>query len=301
MQFILLVNWYRIDWFIWLPVILGLLFLVMVILRIIRWKTRWGSIQISHVQESAIQFEDDEIACYSYAPPANGEQTSLNKPTNNVCLYVAPLSVKVEKSDLWATSIAMLGWTVLALDQRHIQKWLYKSRGDPSIIQRLIIQRKISHIIVFDYAISSILKALGTEPPLQKKHILICRPMVAWRDIRPLTAFFPLTSKWRARFHFDQFLKTIEKTTQIDEGEALLDSISEANKQILLHQNRFALIETKDTWLTQAGREKWAQWKATHLIKQIDLEYKFTRGNWNFYFQETLLAGIFARFLHAEE
>jgi hypothetical protein len=301
MQFIILVNWYRIDWFVWLPVILGILFLVMVILRIIRWKTRWGPIQISHVQESIIEFEGDQITCYSYTLPSNGQPNSSDDLKNKVCLYVPPLGVKAEKSDLWATSIAMLGWTVLALDQRHIQKWLCNSMKDKTILQRLIIQHKISHIVMFDYAINLILQGLSINPPVQGKHILLCRPLVAWRDIRSLNSFFPLSAKWRARFHFEKFLKSSQGTMQNNEAEALLGGVSEENKQLLLKKNRFSLIDTQDTWLTKAGQEKWVQWRATHLNKQIELEYKFSRGNWNFYFQETLLAGILARFLQTEE
>jgi len=301
MQLILLVNWYRIDWFIWLPVILLLLFLVMVILRIIRWKTRWAPVQISHVQETILEFEGDQIALYFYEPPKTSISTSKDSHSIPICLLIPPLGVMVDKSELWSTSIAMLGWRVLTLKPDHIQKWLLSENSNLKTIKKLIDQFQITHIILFDYAITPMLNSWLAEPQIQGKKILLCRPTLNWNDVRSIWSFIPFTSKWRARLRLSRFQKGTIRPATRSTRDMSLENIAQDQIQKFFQNNRFSIIEPRNTWLTKTGQERWIEWKTRFMQNKIDLEYQFTQGNWDFYFQETLLSGVFTRFLSQEE
>jgi hypothetical protein len=286
----LLVEWYRIDWFVWLPVILLVLLVVILVLRIIRRVTRWGPVEISHVQEIVTQFEEDNISTYIKNSPENQnpkENSSVQQSTG--VIFIPSLLQKGEKRDIIVSSLALLHSPIFVLTPSHVRKWLIEEASPEKKLLRLIKEKSIRSIIVFDYAIPPILKSIeimeknGEKLPLVQW--VFIRPTLSWSDILPAWKLFPFTSRWWTRqafIHFQKMNNSQNKGFLAENLKRLTD---------------IAIIHPQKTWLS--GEGQLALHKFEFDVLKLDPKniHEFTLGGWSFYRQETVLLGIINQFL----
>jgi hypothetical protein len=282
----IMLQWYQIDWVIWLPVILLILLGVILLLRILRRLTRWGSVNTTNIKCFVKTFEGGKYAKYilqfdcceeiSSTEPAS-TKNNLSNSSKNV-LIIPPLGVKGEKNYHLAMALAINKWDVLVLSPRLALNWVENKPTSTKLksnLTRYIKSNHISHIILFDYAMCPILNEIQKEiSNLQIDRLICIRPTLNWSHIRPFWHFLPFSERWWAvlklKIHYSKYRK--------------INDLRDCAVK-LLEKEITSVISPNKSWNTDTGI------KIIEKINIADL-YEFQSGGWSFYRQETILFAL---------
>ncbi len=305
----ILFKWIEIDWFKWMPVEIAVLLFLIILIRIIRRLTRWGSIKISHVREGEWDYNGIKYHTYYKSNPLetveNTERKSENSPRYDRILLIPPLMDNIKMGNHLATAITMLGHDVVLLDKNNVQDFCRNQIDGAkfsSNFEKFLIDAHFSTVILFDWSIFPVFKLLGfnENQPINKDLLkiswILIRPTLKWSDIRPIWKIIPFTGIWFSKLRFIIYRKKIYK-----KSSPVFNSI--ANNPIINDKSTISnnapkkihFIQPSQSWLSKDGEKNLINYQKNYLrISKNDVS-QFTQGNWAFFRNETIVLGVILR------
>jgi len=297
----ILFEWTQIDWIKWMPVEIAVLFFLIILIRIIRRLTRWGSIKISHVREGDWEYNGMKYHTYFKSNTLETAEKSDRKDKksdksqiNNRILLIPPLMDKIIKGNHLATAITMLGHDVVALNHNNVQDFCKDQIKNDNFrldFEKFLIEGQFSTVILFDWSIFPIFKLLGfyDNKPYNKDlnniSWILIRPTLKWSDIKSIWKIIPFTGIWFSTLRFLRFQKNFYKNSS-----SIFKNV--ANNQIENDKRNFLFIQPSKSWLSKDGENNLINYQKNYLnITQNEI-FQFSKGNWAFFRNETMVLGI---------
>ncbi|MHA1563529.1 MAG: hypothetical protein ACTSPA_15615, partial [Promethearchaeota archaeon] len=265
--------WTQIDWIKWMPVEIAVLLFLIILIRIIRRLTRWGSIKISHVREGLWDYNGMKYHTYfksnSLETVEIAERTdrkSEKSQLNNRILLIPPLMDKIIKGNHLATAITMIGHDVVVLNHNNVQDFCKDqiNRDNTKLdFEKFLLEGQFSTVIIFDWSIFPIFKLMGfyENQPYNKdlKNIswILIRPTLKWSDIESIWKIIPFTGIWFSKLRFLKFQ-----------------------------------IQPSKSWLSEDGEKNLINYQKNCLKISKNEIFQFSQGNWAFFRNETIVLGI---------
>ncbi|MHA1704433.1 MAG: hypothetical protein ACTSWK_19455, partial [Promethearchaeota archaeon] len=159
----ILFEWTQIDWIMWMPVEIAVLLFLIILIRIIRRLTRWGSVKISHVKEGDWDYNGKKYHTYhksntlETAEITEGTERKKEKSKiNDRILLIPPLMDKIIKGNHLATAITMLGHDVVIFNHNNVLDFCKDQINRDSNrlnFEKFLLDGQFSTVILFDWSI----------------------------------------------------------------------------------------------------------------------------------------------------
>ena len=302
-------KWTQIDWIKWMPVEIAVLLFLIILIRLIRRLTRWGSIKISHVREGVWDYNGIKYHSYHTSYESNtletldnqSEKSQRNNNSNNRILLIPPLMDNIIKGNHLATAITMLGKDVIILNHKNVQNFCKyqtdrkneeNSENIGSEFEKFLLEGRFSTVILFDWSIFPIFKLLGfyDNQPFNKDlsniSWILIRPTLKWSDIKSIWKIIPFTGIWFSKLRFLKFQKYFYKhSSPVFKNNASIPDIND-------NQRNFLFIQPSSSWLSEDGEKNLVIFQEKCLEVSESNIFQFSRGNWTFFRNETIVLGI---------
>ncbi|MHA1475843.1 MAG: hypothetical protein ACTSQ5_11740 [Promethearchaeota archaeon] len=298
----ILFEWTQIDWIKWMPVEIAVLLFLIILIRIIRRLTRWGSIKISHVREGLWDYNGMKYHTYfksnSLETVEIAERTdrkSEKSQLNNRILLIPPLMDKIIKGNHLATAITMIGHDVVVLNHNNVQDFCKDqiNRDNTKLdFEKFLLEGQFSTVIIFDWSIFPIFKLMGfyENQPYNKdlKNIswILIRPTLKWSDIESIWKIIPFTGIWFSKLRFLKFQKNFYKKCS-----KIFNDITN-NTNTIDNKRNFLFIQPSKSWLSEDGEKNLINYQKNCLKISKNEIFQFSQGNWAFFRNETIVLGI---------
>ena len=295
----ILFEWTQIDWIKWMPVEIAVLLFLIILIRIIRRLTRWGSIKISHVKEGVWDYNGMKYHTYfksnSVETVDRTEIRSEKSQKIDRILLMPPLMDKIIKGNHLATAITMLGHDVVVLNHSNVQNFCKDQLNRDNIklnFEKFLLDGQFSTIILFDWSIYPIFKLLGfydnqpSNKDLKNISWILIRPTLKWSDIRSIWKIIPFTGIWFSKLRFLKFKKKFYK-----ECSQIFNDITN-NTNIVDNKRNFLFIQPSKSWLSEDGEKNLINYQKNCLKISKNEMFQFSQGNWAFFRNETMVLGI---------
>ena len=307
----ILFEWTNIDWIKWMPVEIGVLLFLIILIRIIRRLTRWGSIKISHVREGVWDYNGTNYHTYYKSNSVDNIDNQREKSQNiDRILLIPPLMDKIIKGNHLATAITILGHVVIVLNHNNVQDFCknqINTKNNSIDFEKFLLEGGFSTVILFDWSIFPIFKLLGfyDNHSINKKLLniswILIRPTLKWRDIRSIWKIIPFTGIWFSKLRFLKFQKNFYKNSSpvfknsannpIKSDNSIIKD-DESSKYINNAQSNFLFIQPSKSWLSKDGEKNLEYYQDKYLKIPKDDIFQFSQGNWTFFRNETMVLGI---------
>ncbi|UYP45994.1 hypothetical protein NEF87_002279 [Candidatus Lokiarchaeum ossiferum] len=304
-------NWVTVNWLVWMPIQIIIIIILIFILRLLRRRHRWGPIEVSHVHEEYWHFQDQKIPCYVKSSP-NREKTSQvtaknvpYRPINqNSCpkiLFFPPIFAKTQQKYYLSMSLALLGFDVITISADQLCKLFPNAHGSSKTFQTILQELKISKVIAFDYAISPIMQIYSNISTLEREKLklkwIFIRPTLNWNFIQPSNHLLPFTYPWISRkklskyssWYFSLFPLNSKLNISVD-----MQSLPSPT----LFKDSIRFINPSFTWISPKFLKVQQDWMEQTLTVPNIQCITFTKGNWCFFRNETVVLGYIAQFLY---
>jgi hypothetical protein len=303
----ILFEWTQIDWIKWMPVEIAVLLFLIILIRIIRRMTRWGSVKISHVREGVWDYNGMKYHIYfksnSLETSEITERKSEKSQKNDRILLIPPLMDKIIKGNHLATAITMLGHDVVVLNHKNIHDFCKDQKNKENIrldFEKFLLDGQFSTVILFDWSIFPIFKLMGfyeNQPYIKDlKNIswILIRPTLKWSDIKSIWKIFPFTGIWFSTLRFLKFQKNFYKNPS-SIFKNIADNPIKSDISTTLNDNdqkKFLFIQPSKSWLSEDGENNLIHYQEKYLKISKNEIFQFSKGNWAFFRNETMVLGI---------
>lgn len=306
----ILFEWTQIDWIKWMPVEIAVLFFLIILIRIIRRLTRWGSVKISHVREGDWDYNGKKYQTYhksnTLETAEKTERTDKKSDKSQIynrILLIPPLMDKIIKGNHLATAITMLGHDVVVLNRNNVQDFCKEKINRDNIrsdFEKFLLDGQFSTVILFDWSIFPIFKLMGfyKNQPYNKdlKNIswILIRPTLKWSDIKSIWKIIPFTGIWFSKLSFLKFQKNFYKNSSSD-FKSIADNPIKIDNSITKNDNdqkKFLFIQPSKSWLSKDGENNLINYQNNYLKISKNEIFQFSEGNWAFFRNETMVLGI---------
>ncbi|MHA1777428.1 MAG: hypothetical protein ACTSWC_11685 [Promethearchaeota archaeon] len=307
-------QWERINWVKWMPVEVGVLLILILFIRLLRRYRRWNQVEISHVKKSVWKWQE---YCGNFYENQINLQFSKNIPIelsspkiegnslkNHHLLFIPPVQGSLRVESVMASSLAICGISVWSIPPKIFYKILAHPNHAREFFLQFIEEHSIDTVILFDHAIFPYFSCLISDHSINsslKENIrrldyILIRPF--W-DLSNIKNFLKLICNPLQALYFLNFLRYRRVFLQLskfkhnnpDDYTNLSIPKIQAYKQII---RRILCIHPAKSWLTSSAHQQITKW--THSLSGE--EFTFSRGDWWFFRNETILLGIIAKFIH---
>ncbi len=295
----ILFEWTQIDWIKWMPVEIAVLLFLIILIRIIRRLTRWGSIKISHVKEGGWDYNGMKYHTYfksnSLETVDRTEIKSEKSQKIDRILLIPPLMDKIIKGNHLATAITMLGHDVVVLNHNNVQNFCKDQINRNNIkldFKKFLLEGRFSTIILFDWSIFPIFKLLEfydnqpSNKDLKNISWILIRPTMKWSDIKSIWKIIPFTGIWFSTLRFLKYQKKFYKRCPKIFNEIANNTNTVDNKR------NFLFIQPSKSWLSEDGEKNLINYQKNCLKISKNEIFQFSQGNWTFFRNETMVLGI---------
>jgi hypothetical protein len=263
----LLVDWYRIDWVQWGYFTVSLGLGLVLLLRFLRVKFRWGSVDAKGIEMRAEEVSGCNVIRYVL----DGEHRCPGHEPPPKLLLLPPMVGKPMKAAHLAVALAFLGFEVCLVHPRQL------SHKNWEPLTTLVATGGFSRIIAFDLTCPAALNALATTPSKVTQFV----------GIRPLLGENPL-SLMHVQPMSTQFLYLVAARLKgLDVPQCNLEDVPVNLQCSFLVPNG-----TMGSESSLAHLKGWTRARAGDVLE-------LPRGGWTFFGQETLVLGWLSRVLGA--
>ncbi|MCF2139177.1 MAG: hypothetical protein K9W44_03905 [Candidatus Lokiarchaeota archaeon] len=301
-------QWEHIDWIKWMPVEVGVLFILIIFIRLLRRYRRWNKVILSHVVQKEWKMENYSGNLYQYGLNDEFlgleiERNSLSQLQNKLVdsqqyhfFMIAPLQGGKKVESLIGSTLALLNAKVWTMSPSNFYKLLERNSSPIEFLQKFLIDNEIDTIILFDHSIFPYFSTILNYPEhysFPKLKYIFIRPTWIWSDIKSFFSLIWTPLQAIYYLYLIPFRKIYKKYTS---SKIETTSLKSLIKDLLC-------IFPAKNWVNSKENDIFSELVSSisernEIRENISInEFRFTKGDWWFFRNETVIIGLIARFL----